>query len=134
MAILVKHRKSGNEYILLKIDTIGSKSSIPVRLLEDFFAKNEAEITNLATICDVKGNIFVVSIDNLIVTEIDGRKPNEILPEIVVPSVSEEHFPEDDLEEQPEKSFSRKIDSTDNPSKFDGENLDEELEEDEDWI
>jgi hypothetical protein len=134
MAILVKHRKSGNEYILLKIDTIGSKSSIPVRLLEDFFARNEAGITNLATICDVKGNIFVVSIDNLIVTEIDGRKPNKILPEIVVPSVSEEHFPEDDLEEQPEESFSRKIDSTDNPSKFDGEDLDEELEEDEDWI
>jgi glycyl-tRNA synthetase beta subunit len=129
MAILVKHRKTGNEYILLKIDTIGSKSSIPVRLLEDFFAKNEAEITNLATICDVKGNIFVVSIDNLIVTEIDGRKPNEILPEIVVPSVSEEPFPEDDLEEQPEASFSRKIHSTDNR-----DNLDEELEEDEDWI
>jgi hypothetical protein len=129
MAILVKHRKTGNEYILLKIDTIGSKSSIPVRLLEDFFAKNEAEITNLATICDVKGNIFVVSIDNLIVTEIDGRKPNEILPEIVVPSVSEEPFPKDDLEEQPEESFSRNIDSADNR-----DNLDEELEEDEDWI
>jgi hypothetical protein len=130
MTILVKHRQTGNEYILLNISTFGTKNSMPVRLLEDFFPKNEAENSNLATICDVKGNIFVVGIANLIVTEIDGRKPAEILPEIVVPSFSQEIEAEEDLETQPEdRSFSRKDDSTDNTS-----SSDEEFEDDEDWI
>jgi hypothetical protein len=130
MTILVKHRQTGNEYILLNISTFGTKNSMPVRLLEDFFPKNEAENANLATICDVKGNIFVVGIANLIVTEIDGRKPAEILPEIVVPSFSQEIETEEDLETQPEeRSFSRKDDSTDNTL-----SSDKEFEDDEDWI
>jgi hypothetical protein len=130
MTILVKHRQTGNEYILLNISTFGTKNSMPVRLLEDFFPKNEAENPNLATICDVKGNIFVVGIANLIVTEIDGRKPAEILPEIVVPSFSQEIETEEDLETQPEeRSFSRKDDSTDNTL-----SSDKEFEDDEDWI
>jgi hypothetical protein len=131
MTILVKHRQTGNEYILLNITTIGGKNSIPVRLLEDFFAKNEAENANIATLCDVKGNIFVVSIANLIVTEIDGRKPAEILPEIVVPSTSQELEVENNFERQ-ERGDSASKTTSDFPD--DSSNLDEEFAEDEDWI
>ncbi|WP_052055251.1 hypothetical protein [Myxosarcina sp. GI1] len=103
MAIVVKHKKTGSEYILLAVNAVsgGSKVNLPSRFLNDLFPQNDTENYGLVTVCDARGNMFLSYIDDLIISEIDGQKPSEILPEIVVSSVSHEDREEfDDLEDE----------------------------------
>jgi hypothetical protein len=80
MTIIVKHRRTGNEYILLGINGETNKAN-PSRFISELFNQEKSEVSCSATVCDVQGNIFLAYIDDLVVTEIDGVKPAEILPE-----------------------------------------------------
>lgn len=82
MSIIVSHKRTGNSYIFLGIEGQGEKNNSPGRFLSDLFTQDESELaTTLVLVCDVAGKIFVADIDDLIVIEIDGKKPAEILPE-----------------------------------------------------
>lgn len=79
MTTIVKHRRTGNEYILLGINGEANKAN-PSRFISELFNQEKSEVSCSATVCDVQGNMFLAYIDDLIVMEIDGIKPAEILP------------------------------------------------------
>jgi hypothetical protein len=79
MTTIVKHRRTGNKYILLGINGEANRAN-PSRFISELFNQEKSEVSCSATICDVQGNIFLAYIDDLIVMEIDGIKPAEILP------------------------------------------------------
>ncbi|MGL5834984.1 MAG: hypothetical protein ACRC1Z_17400 [Waterburya sp.] len=79
MTTIVKHRRTGNEYILLGINGEANKVN-PSRFISELFNQEKSEVSCSATVCDVQGNMFLAYIDDLIVMEVDGIKPAEILP------------------------------------------------------
>jgi hypothetical protein len=148
MTTIVKHKRTGNEYILLGINGEGQKAT-PSRFLSEMFTQEKSETSCLATLCDVKGNIFLAYIDELIVTQISGKKPTEILPEPVISSVPNNYYQQkeadfdDELEaeefdkdEQKLATKSPKTSPTYSETKSQdgkiGSNSD--FEDDEDWI
>jgi hypothetical protein len=88
MTTIVKHRRTGNEYILLGINGETNKAN-PSRFISELFNQEKSEVSCSATVCDVQGNIFLAYIDDLVVTEIDGVKPAEILPEATFEAVND---------------------------------------------
>lgn len=78
MTTIVRHKRTGNEYILLSITGETNKAN-PSRFLSELFEREKSEVSCSATICDVKGNLFLAYIDELVVTEIDGKKPADVL-------------------------------------------------------
>ena len=88
MTTIVKHRRTGNEYILLGINGETNKAN-PSRFISELFNQEKSEVSCSATVCDVQGNIFLAYIDDLVVTEIDGVKPAEILPEATSEAVND---------------------------------------------
>lgn len=118
MTIIIKHLDTGNEYILLGIGLGEAKSSLPSRVLSDLFQGDNPDKAMMVTACDVQGQIVALNSNSIIVVEIDGKQPSEILPEILPTSA------------QP---------LLHNPKIEDEQELDEELDEDEDdededWI
>lgn len=106
MTTIVRHKRTGNQYILLGVNGEGSKVN-PSRFLNDLFTQDKSEVSYSATVCDVQGNIFIVYVDDLIVLEIDGKKPIDILPETILQSEvndpdqqPEDDFTETELEEE----------------------------------
>ncbi len=110
MTTIVKHRRTGNQYILLGINGELDKAN-PSRFISELFNQEKSEISCSVTVCDVQGNIFLAYIDDLVVTEIDGKKLTEILPEVSYESVQSNIYSE------PTKEFE----------------IDEDLEDDEDF-
>lgn len=110
MTTIVKHRRTGNEYILLGINGELDKAN-PSRFISELFNQEKSEVSCSVTVCDVQGNIFLAYIDDLVVTEIDGKKLTEILPEASYESV------QNNIYSEPTKEFE----------------LDEGLEDDEDF-
>ena len=157
MTTIVKHRRTGNQYILLGINGEENKTN-PSRFINELFNSSQAkeEVSYSATVCDVQGNLFLAYIDDLVVVEIDGEKPSDILPEPEyespknyysqdeVDDFDDEELEEDDFddnENEDDQSDQRVIVTPQPKSYTDGENLsdnsdfaDEEDEEDEDWI
>ncbi|MEO0014970.1 MAG: hypothetical protein RLZZ535_3359 [Cyanobacteriota bacterium] len=88
MTTIVKHRRTGNEYILLSINGETNKAN-PSRFISELFNQEKSEVSCSATVCDVQGNIFLAYIDDLVVTEINGIKPAEILPEATPEAVND---------------------------------------------
>jgi hypothetical protein len=88
MTTIVKHRRTGNEYILLSINGEANKAN-PSRFISELFNQEKSEVSCSATVCDVQGNIFLAYIDDLVVVEIDGIKPAEILPEATSEAVND---------------------------------------------
>ncbi|PSF38136.1 hypothetical protein C7H19_06605 [Aphanothece hegewaldii CCALA 016] len=116
MAIILQHLSDGNEYIFLGIGVEGQKNSISSRMLGEFFAKDVPEKSTLIAACDSFGKIVWLNINDVIVVEVDGEKPAEILPETIIttPSIP---IPDDEEKTNTEEKS----------------NLDE-FPEDEDWI
>jgi len=116
MTTIVRHKRTGNEYILLSINGEENKTN-PSRFINELFNSNQAkaEISCSATVCDVQGNLFLAYIDDLIVIEIDGKNPADILPEPEYKSASndsdrsqnsefkDDEFDEEELEDEDEK-------------------------------
>lgn len=114
MTIIVKHRRTSKEYILLSINGEVAQAN-PSRFISELFNQEKSEVSCSATVCDVQGNIFLAYIDDLIVTEIDGQKPASILPEPTYESLNndldqhqgtefedDEEFTDDNFDEDPE--------------------------------
>lgn len=116
MAIILQHLTNGNEYVFLGIGLEGLKTSIPSRVLGEFFAKDDPDKSKLIAACDSFGKIVWLSINDVIVVEVDGQKPSEILPETIITTPS---IPIPDEESS-------------NPN--DKSKLDEFPEDDEEWI
>ena len=141
MTTIVKHKRTGNAYIFLGINGESNKAN-PSRFLSELFTQEKSDVSCTATVCDFQGNIFLAFIDDLIITEIDGKKPSDILPEPSFTSVSNDAYQrqakdfEDDLEEEDlaenqnvstnSQAASVSSQSSSNQSDFD--------DDDEDWI
>ncbi|MEL6494431.1 MAG: hypothetical protein AAFQ41_04815 [Cyanobacteria bacterium J06623_7] len=80
MATIIKHRRTGYQYILLRVNGESNKTN-PSRFISELFEREKPDVSCSATVCDALGNIFIADIDDLIILEIDGIKPAEILPE-----------------------------------------------------
>ena len=82
MTTIVRHKRTGNEYILLGINGEQNKTN-PSRFINELFNSSQpkSEVSCSATVCDVQGNLFLAYINDLIVIEIDGIKPADVLPE-----------------------------------------------------
>jgi hypothetical protein len=152
MTTIVKHRRTGNEYILLGINGEANKVN-PSRFISELFNQEKSEISCSATVCDVQGNIFLAYIDDLIVKEIDGIKPAEVLPAATYEATAEplsdnfaDDFDEDAEEEDSDydEEYEDELDTTeDAPNAFTAktsvvDSLDapspDESSDDEDWI
>lgn len=103
MTIIVKHKRTGNNYILLGMNGGGNKTSLPTRFLNDLFTKEEQDNPVLVTLCDARGNIFLSQVDEIIITEIEGKKPSELLPESIK-SVVVDRF-DAEFEDEDENEF-----------------------------
>jgi len=156
MTTIVKHRRTGNEYILLGING-EAKQIDPSRFISGLFERDKSVTSPSATVCDVRGNMFLADIDDLVVVEVNGVKPADILPppqpeEFMEEetrsqfnrdfaderAIADEEF-EDDFEDdfEAEKKFDRQPETPGNPTSADPESLDapsSETNEDEDWI
>ena len=146
MTTIVRHKRTGNEYILLSITGESNKAN-PSRFLSELFEREKPEVTCSATICDVHGNLFLAYIDELIVTEIDGTKPADILPEPTVEPVvdnvyadaEQDDFESDELDEELDEEDDDDVSNVPKTSFVYGQgspaqrNLSDE-DEDEDWI
>ena len=138
MATIVRHRRTGNEYILLSINGEANKTN-PSRFINELFNPEKAETSSSATVCDSQGNLFLAYIDDLIVTEIDGQKPADLLPEAVndYTSESDRDFDEEELAEvdfaDPQGDRNPVEIPTGDRNDPDRSNLDEQ-EDDDDWI
>ncbi len=123
MTIFVKHLKTGNEYLL-----IGTAFSAETTLSIPFFRgnltpENELEESQWVTLCDQKGHLFCLPASEVIVTEIDGKQPSELLEgKIVSP-------PTNDLENDSIITFNTEAETWET-----AEEEQKEDEEDEDWI
>ena len=104
MTTTVRHKRTGNEYILLGITGETNKAN-PSRFLSELFEREKTEGSCLATICDIRGNLFLAYIDELVVTEIDGKKPADILPEPTVEPVVDNVYDNEDLNEYEDEEF-----------------------------
>lgn len=96
MTTIVRHKRTGNEYILLGITGESNKAN-PSRFISELFERQKSEVSCSATICDVRGNLFLAYIDELVVTEIDGKKLADILPEPTVEPVVDNMYADGDL-------------------------------------
>ena len=108
MTTIVRHKRTGNEYILLGINGEQNKTN-PSRFINELFnsSQEKSEVSCSATVCDVQGHLFLAYIDDLIVIEIDGKKPSDILPEPEYRSTSNDYerqqindFDDGELEEE----------------------------------
>ncbi len=122
MTTIVKHRRTGNEYILLGINGELDKAN-PSRFISELFNQEKSEISCSVTVCDVQGNIFLAYIDDLVVTEIDGKKLTEILPKTSYESVQSNIYSEstkefevdEDLEDDEDFANDQDLDTSNEP-------------------
>ena len=154
MATIIKHRRTGNQYILLGINGETNKAN-PSRFISELFDREKSEVSCSATLCDTLGNIFIADIDDLQVVEIDGIKPADILPEVSYepPELNDrdtygspssdfdEEFDEEfeeEFEEELKEEFDRESDSEPTPTIPIRNSLDaphsDDSDDDKDWI
>ena len=147
MTTIVKHRRTDNQYILLGMAKEGRVN--PSRLIGELFDRDKPEASGSATVCDFQGNIFLTQIDELIVIEIDGKKPADLLPEPIYRATSEVHnttsegvyaesdefddeeFDDEELNNENEATMSS---SSESFIYGQGSTAQSKVEDDEDWI
>lgn len=143
MTIIVEHRRTKKQYILLSINGEAAQAN-PSRLISEFFNQEKSEVSCSVTVCDVQGNIFLADIDDLTVVEIDGRKPAEILPEPTYESVNNDVYQPQTTEYEEDEEFEDDNEESDqdpavNPQKSFMSGLgtpmkDDVDDDDDDWI
>ncbi|MDJ0590329.1 MAG: hypothetical protein QNJ72_10080 [Pleurocapsa sp. MO_226.B13] len=146
MTTIVRHKRTGNEYILLGINGEESKTN-PSRFINELFTQEKSEVSFSATVCDVRGNLFLAYIDELMVVEIDGKKPADLLPEPELESTPNNSYPQQtsdfDEEELEDEDFEKEEVNRDRveaiksepPSPSQGTSSQSDFDDDdEDWI
>ena len=94
MAIIVEQLSTGNEYVLMGVGLGVDPGNLSARFLNNF-------LPNKVAVCDRKGKIFWLPSSEVIVVEIEGQKPSELLPkpEKVTPDpTSNPNFESSDFE------------------------------------
>ncbi len=117
MAIILQHLTTGNEYIFLGVSGGEGKNLLPKKMLGDFFSSDEGDRSRSLTVCDYQGRILWFPVSEMVVIEVDGQKPDELLPEIVTAEPVPLQIDGENKVDKPEI----------------GENIDE-FSEDDDWI
>jgi hypothetical protein len=117
MAIIVQHLPTGNEYIFLGVSGGESKNILPTKMLGDFFASDDADKSRSVTVCDDQGRIIWFPLTEIIVVEVDGQKPEELLPEIIAP-----------------EPIPLQLDRENKPESLENQGDSDEFAEDDDWI
>lgn len=74
MAIIVEQLSTGNEYVLMGVGLGVDPGNLSARFLNNF-------LPNKVAVCDRNGKIFWLPASEVIVVEIEGQKPSELLPE-----------------------------------------------------
>lgn len=143
MTTIVRHRKTGNQYILLGINGEENNTN-PSRFINELFNANQqkAEVSCSATVCDARGNLFLAYIDDLVVVEIDGEKPSDILPELDERSApnafyeeKDSNFPDEESAADSDNVAKTNLANSGMPINSDvSEQNDFEDDDDEDWI
>lgn len=143
MTTIVRHRKTGNQYILLGINGEENNTNSS-RFINELFnsSQQKAEVSCSATVCDARGNLFLAYIDDLVVVEIDGEKPSDILPESgdqPAPNAfyeeKDSNFPDEESAADSENVAKANLASSGMPrNSYVSEQNDFEDDDDEDWI
>ena len=91
MAIIVRHIPTGNEYLLIGTGLGIDKNLLSPRLLRNLLSEEGGGDVQRVALCDPNGQIFWLPSSEVIVTEIDGQQPGDLLPEKILtpPPVSE---------------------------------------------
>ncbi len=79
MAVVVRHRQSGDEFILLGAGFGAYKAMRPSFFLGNIAPREEGGELPVALVCDSGGEVRWVRSENLEVLSVDGMKPSEIL-------------------------------------------------------
>lgn len=139
MTTIVKHRRTGNHYILLGIT--GDSKANPSRFISELFDREKSEVST-ATVCDFQGNIFLAQIEELTVLEIDGKKPADLLPEPAYQTNTDvyveqsDDFDDEELLEEFDEEQDPAPTPTDSGSFIygQGSTAQSQVEDEEDWI
>jgi hypothetical protein len=83
MAIIVQHLVTGNEYLFLGVSGGEVRNLLPTKMLGDLFSSAEPDKSRSVTVCDDRGRILWFPVSEVIIIEVDGQKPDELLPEII---------------------------------------------------
>ncbi|NEO39978.1 MAG: hypothetical protein F6J90_28050 [Moorea sp. SIOASIH] len=79
MAVIVKHRETSQEYIWLGTGFGAYKSSRPSRFLGELFPHEEEGEFRVVAVCDRFGQILWFYSAQLVVVEVDGETPSELV-------------------------------------------------------
>ena len=79
MAVIVRHRETGAEYILLGAGFGAYKALRPGVFFGNLAPAEESGELPVALVCDADGAATWVRSENLEVLTVDGEKPSEIL-------------------------------------------------------
>lgn len=80
MAIIVKHKKTGEEYVLLGTGYGAFKASRPGLIGGSLFPEEEEGTYHMLAVSDFTGNIHWFEDEAFQVTEVDGIKLKELKP------------------------------------------------------
>jgi hypothetical protein len=117
MAIILQHLTTGNEYIFLGVSGGEGKPLLPKKMLGDFFSSEESDRSRAITVCDYQGRILWFPASEMVVIEVDGQKPDELLPEIAIA-----------------EPVPLQLDGENKNEKTESESNPDEFAEDDDWI
>ena len=79
MATIVMHRDSGARYVLLGTGFGAFKASRPSVFFGNLLPTDESGELTMVAVCDSKGNIGWIHSEELIVVEVDGKAPAEMV-------------------------------------------------------
>ena len=79
MATIVMHKASGTKYVLLGTGFGAFKASRPSVFFGNLLPDEESGELTMVAVCDSKGNIGWIHSEELIVVEVDGKAPGEMV-------------------------------------------------------
>lgn len=82
MATIVQHQKSGRKFVLLGVGYGGFKAVRSGMFIGEQTPSKDTGEMELAAVCDPRGNIAWVPAAEVVVIEIDGRPPLELIQPI----------------------------------------------------
>ena len=79
MAVIVRHKESQGEYILLGAGFGAYKGIRPSMILGNLAPHEDAGEIPVALVCDAQGAVLWVRSENLTVLSVDGQLPAQVL-------------------------------------------------------
>ena len=79
MAVIVRHKSTNKDYVLLGTGFGAFKSSRPGLFLGDLFPTEEKGQITMVALCNQQGEIRWAQSEDVTVVSIDGQQPQELL-------------------------------------------------------